>query len=67
MCSILSPIGTPSAKQKEELLVASKEREKLNVNEIGWKLKYDKDTGDYTIQLSGVLLELSHEIDLFFS
>lgn len=50
LCSALTVLGDPSEKQKAELLVSGKEREKLRISEAGWKETYDKDTGDLTLE-----------------
>jgi|GEM_PF-2083444 len=50
LCSALSIVGTPSEKQKEELLADGKEREKIRITEAGWKETYDKGSGDYILE-----------------
>tara|TARA_Y100000310_G_scaffold49603_1_gene45836 strand:- start:659 stop:1249 length:591 start_codon:yes stop_codon:yes gene_type:complete len=63
LCSALSPLGDPAAKQQEDLLIADKEDERVRVLEIGWKETYDKGTGKITLDSQdGTTIEIDRVV-----
>lgn len=58
LCSAFSLFGIHTSKWKEELLVASKERERLRVTENADKETYNKDTGAYSLEINGASINI---------
>jgi len=59
LCSVLSFRGSPSEKQKVELLISGKEREKLRITEAGEKETVDKDTSARKLEVNGAEIEIT--------